>query len=205
MMIIIRMLMPSKPKITMMVASTIYHFEDQIEQFCAILNGYGYEVWNSHIGTIPQHPSKSNKEICIDAAKNCDVFLGIVRPFYGTGKIGERSITHEEFRAAFSNPKPRWAMVHRDVTFARSLLKPYMFRKSDGARTKFRLKRNPVLDDLRVIDLYHDAIQNHLPPEERKGHWVQEFYRLPEALTYLATQFEDTKRIRKICEEMKKP
>jgi hypothetical protein len=115
-----------------------------------------------------------------------------------------RSITHEEFRAAFANPKPRWAMVHRDVIFARQLLKPYMFKKN-GDRTKFRLKTNPVLDDLRVIDLYHDAIQNHLPPKNRIGHWVQEFYRTPEVLSYLASHFEDVNRIRKICEEMKKP
>ena len=194
--------MARKGKLKLMVASTVYHFEDQICQICAILQGFGYEVWNSHLGTVPQHPGKSNKDICIEAARQCDIFLGIVRPFYGSGKIGEWSITHEEFRAAFSLPKPRWAMVHRDVTFARQLLRPYMYTRK-GERTKFRLKKNPVLDDLRVIDLYHDAILNDLPPADRKGHWVQEYFRMPEILTYLDSQFGDADRVRRICEDMR--
>jgi hypothetical protein len=92
-------------------------------------------------------------------------------------------------------------MAHRDVTFSRQLLKPYMFNR-DGERTKFKLKKNPVLDDLRVIDLYNDAIQNDVPVANRRGHWVQEFYRLPEVLLYLEKQFKDVDRIRRICREM---
>ncbi len=92
--------MPAKPKLKVMVASTVYHFEDQLNQICAVLNGFGYEVWNSHIGTIPVHPGSSNLENCVAAARDCDIFLGIIRPFYGSGRIGARSITHEEFREA---------------------------------------------------------------------------------------------------------
>ena len=187
-----------------MVASTVYHFEDQLTQICGVLSGFGYEVWNSHIGTIPQHFGRSNQQICVSAANNCDVFLGFIRPFYGSGRIGQRSITHVEFRAAIRRGKPRCFMAHRDVTFARQLLKPYMFKK-DGERTKFKLKRNPVLDDLRVIDLYNDAIQNDVPVVDRRGHWVQEFHRLPEVLTYIQNQFGDVNRIRQVCREMRNP
>ena len=187
-----------------MVASTVYYFEDQITQIYGVLSGFGYEIWNSHMGTIPQHPAHSNLQNCVAAVRNCDVFLGFVRPFYGSGTIGERSITHEEFREAMARPKPRWLMVHRDVTFARQLLKPYMFKR-DGERTKFKLRKNPVLDDLRVIDLYHDAIQNDVPPPDRRGHWVQEFYRMADVLAYLEFQFKDEGRIRRICEEMRTP
>jgi hypothetical protein len=196
--------MPANRKPKLMVASTVYFFEDQIVQICGILSGYGYEVWNSHIGTIPQHAGRSNQQICVDAAKNCDVFLGFIRPFYGSGRIGPRSITHEEFRAAIRKRKPRWFMAHRDVTFSRQLLKPYMFNR-DGERTKFKLKTNPVLDDLRVIDLYNDAIQNDVPVANRRGHWVQEFYRIPEVLLYIEKQFKDVDRIRRICREMRTP
>lgn len=191
-----------KPKL--MVASTVYYFEDQIVQICGVLAGFGYDVWNSHIGTIPQHAGRSNQQICVDAAKNCDVFLGFIRPFYGSGKIGTRSITHEEFRTAIGERKPRWFMAHRDVTFSRQLLKPYMFNRK-GEPTKFKLKENPVLDDLRVIDLYNDAIQNDVPVANRRGHWVQEFYRLPEVLFYVEKQFKDVDRIRRICREMRTP
>ena len=194
--------MPQKPKLKLMIASTVYHFEDQLNQICAVLSGFGYEVWNSHLGTVPVHPGRSNLENCTAAARDCDLFLGLIRPFYGSGKIGTRSITHEEFRAAVKHSRPRWFMVHRDVTFARQLLKPYLW-KHDGSRTRFKLKKNPVLDDLRVLDLYHDAIQNELPAADRKGHWAQEFYRMPEVLSYLDSQFKDMNRIRSICDEMK--
>lgn len=196
--------MAAKPKLKVMVASTVYNFEDQLTQICAVLTGFGYQVWNSHIGTIPVHPGKSNLENCVTAARDCDLFLGIVRPFYGSGRIGASSITHEEFREAVRLGKPRWFLVHRDVTFARQLLKPYMY-KADGSLSSFKLKKNAVLDDLRVIDLYHDAIQIAVPAADRKGHWAQEFYRLPEALNYLDTQLKDIKHIRSICEEMKNP
>lgn len=37
-----------------------------------------------------------------------------------------------------------------------------------------------MLSDLRIIDLYEDAIMDHrlpeaVPPDERKGNWVQKF------------------------------
>jgi hypothetical protein len=196
--------MPGNRKLKLMVASTIYHFENEIALICAVLSGFGYEVWNSRIGTIPQHPGRSNQRICVDAAKNCDVFLGFIRPFYGSGKIGKRSITHEEFRAAIRRRKPRWFMAHRDVTFSRQLLKPYMFKRN-GDRTKFKLKENPVLDDLRVIDLYNDAIQNNVSAARRRGHWVQDFYQLLEVLFYIEKQFKDVGRIRRICRQMRTP
>jgi len=196
--------MAAKPKLKIMVASTVYNFEDHLTQICAVLKGFGYQVLNSHIGTIPVDPGKSNLETCVAAARDCDLFLGIVRPYYGSGRIGATSITHEEFREAIRLKKPRWFLVHRDVTFARQLLKPYMYKK-DGSRLKFKLKKNSVLDDLRVIDLYHDAIQNDIPAMDRKGHWAQEFYRLPDALDFLDSQFKDIKRVRAICEGMKTP
>jgi len=196
--------MPAKPKLKIMVASTVHHFEDQLKKICAVLSGFGYEVWNSHIGTIPVYPGHSNLDNCIAAVRSCDVFLGIVRPYYGSAVIGNRSITHEELLEAVRHGRPRWFLVHRDVTFTRQLLKPHMFRR-DGTRTKFKLRKNPVMDGLRVIEMYNDAIQNDVPPEDRRGHWAHEFYLWPEALDYLNCQFKDTKRIRLICKEMNTP
>jgi hypothetical protein len=165
-----------------MVASTVYNFGDQLTQICGVLTGFGYQVWNSHLGTIPVHPGLSNLDNCITAVRNCDVFLGIIRPSYGSGIVGPRSITHEEFREAVGLAKPRWFLVHRDVICTRLLLRRYMFKR-DRTRTKFKLKENPIIDDLRVIDLYNDAIQDDVfPVANRRGHWVQEFYRLPEVL-----------------------
>jgi hypothetical protein len=89
-----------------MVASTVYYFQDQLKQICGVLSGFDYEVWNSHIGTIPVDPGLSNLENCVIAARNCDVFLGIVRPFYGSGVVGDRSIMHEECLEAVRLKKP---------------------------------------------------------------------------------------------------
>jgi Domain of unknown function (DUF4062) len=195
--------MSASPKLKLMIASTVYNFEDQLRQICAVLGGFGYDIWNSHIGTIPVNPKFSNLENCMRAARDCDLFLGIVRPFYGSGLIGQRSITHEEFRVAIKRKKPRWFLVHHDVTFTRQLLKAHMFRPN-GARTAFKLKRNPVLDDLRVIDLYNDSIQSNVPPSKRKGHWTQEYIHIQEALQYIDSQFKDVRRIRRIRREMDK-
>jgi hypothetical protein len=184
-----------------MVASTVYNFTDQLRQICATLSGFGYEVWNSHLGTFPVHPGKSNLENCLAAVRHCNAFLGIVRPNYGSGKIGDRSITHDECREAIRLKKPRWFVAHRDVTAARQLLMPYMFRP-DGKRTRFKLKRNPIIDDLRVIDLYNDTILSDVKPAKRIGHWTQEYHRLQDLLVYLETQFKDVKHVRKICTDM---
>lgn len=188
-------------KPTLMVASSVYNFENELVQICGILRAFGYEVWNSHLGTIPVHPARSNLENCVAAVDQCDAFFGIIRPSYGSGKIGDRSITHEEFRAACARSKPRWCMVHHDVVTARQLLRPYMFKRN-AERTRFRLRRNPVLDDLRVIDLYHDALQNDVEPIKRKGHWVQPFFGIGDVFTFLDSQFGDVETIRTICREM---
>lgn len=190
--------MPKKSNLKLMVASTVYHFEDQIDRICAVLAGYGYTVWNSHQGTIPTDPRLSNLDNCVAAARSCDLFLGVIRPFYGSGVVGATSITHEEFRAALGAGKPHWFLVHRNVTLARQLLKPYMFNK-DGSPTGFQFKKTAVLDDVRVLDIYNDAIGAGTPVGERTGNWVHEFWQEKEILQFLEAQFQDINRIRAIC------
>lgn len=193
------------PKPRILVASTVYNFEDQLSQVCGVLTGFGYDVWNSHIGTIPVNPGLSNSQSCLAAVDECDLFLGIIRPTYGSGVVGERSITHDECLRAIEKSKPRWFMVHHDVAFARQLLKPYLFDDHGQLNTAFNFQKTRVLDDRRVIDLYNDALQSDVPVEERRGHWVQEFYRQPELLSFVNSQFADLARIRTICEEMSQP
>jgi hypothetical protein len=187
-----------------MVASTVYQFEDHLTQICGVLKGFGFEVWNSHLGTIPVHPGRSNLENCLQAVRDCDLVVGIIRGNYGSGIVGPRSITHEEISLAVGLVKPRWFLVHENVTLARQLLKPYMFKRN-GTATKFKLKKNSVIDDLRVIAMYNDAIQSGIAVNKRKGHWVQQFSRQQDALDHLNIQFKDMKRIRQICAEMTPP
>lgn len=145
-------------------------------------------------------------DICLDAVRECDLFLGIIRPIYGSGIVGPRSITHEEMRLAVSLNKPRWFLVHDHVTFTRQLLRPYMKLKDGKPRKKpFRFQPTKVFDDLRVLEMYDDVNQANVPINLRTGHWVQEFHKLGEAMTYLQTQFADSERIRQVVEEMKAP
>ncbi len=44
-------------KPTLMVASSVHNFENELVRICGILRGFGYEVRNSHLGTIPVHPA----------------------------------------------------------------------------------------------------------------------------------------------------
>ncbi|MBI1851995.1 MAG: DUF4062 domain-containing protein [Planctomycetes bacterium] len=178
-----------------MVASTVYGFEDQLNQICSTLDQFGYDVWNSHKGKIPVHPHKSNLENCLAAVQDCDVFFGIIRTSYGSSGRGVRSITHEEIAESVRLKKPRWFTADRDVDVARRLLKPYMFR-SDGTRTAFKLLKNDVLSDLRVIDMYNDAARDH---------WVHAFRSFEDALVFVDTQFKDEARVRRICREMASP
>jgi len=192
-----------KPKLKIMVASTIYGFEDQLSQICATLERYGYKVLNSHVRKIPTDSSKSNLENCLLTVESCDLFFGIIRPQYGSGKIGEISITHAEMRKAIELKKPRWFVAHRDITVARQLLRQYMFTKKKIPKKGFKYTPTSIMDDIRVVDLYNDAILNDVPPADRKGHWVDEYFRLDDILQCIETQFKDTRRIRKIVEQMK--
>jgi len=83
-------------KIKIMVGSTVYGFEDQLSQIVAQLQLLDYDVLNSYNGSIKVNPKLSNLDNCLNAIKECDLFLGIIRPYYGTGNIGEKNTTFEE-------------------------------------------------------------------------------------------------------------
>ena len=178
-----------------MVGSTVYGFEDQLSQIVAQLNLLGYNVLNSHIGSIKVNPHLSNLENCLNAVEKCDLFLGIIRPYYGTGNIDEKNITFEEIKKAIELKKPYWFLVHRDVVFARLL-----FDKMEIKREEIVIKRNSFFDK-RTIDIYEYVIKNHEPVVLRNGNWAQEFYRLDELMTYIVTQFSDKKFVSNIINE----
>jgi hypothetical protein len=178
-------------KIKIMVASTVYNFEDNISTICAELTTLGYQVINSHIGSVKVNPNLSNLKNCLNAVRECDVFLGIIRPFYGSGNIDELNITFEEIKLAMELNKPYWFLVHRDVVFARQLKKNLYFIDADGSENKdVKIKKSSVFDE-RTLDIYDHVIKEGLPIATRTGNWAQEFYRLDEALVYIKAQYED--------------
>jgi hypothetical protein len=188
-------------KIKIMVGSTVYGFEDQLSAIVAQLVTMGYEVLNSHTGRIKVDPTLSNLDNCLNAVKECDLFLGIIRPYYGTGNIGELNITFEEIKKAIELEKPYWFLVHRDVVFARQLFKK--MKPKESGKNLFdvvEVVKNPQFDP-RCLDVYDYVIKNHVPVELRNGNWAQEFYRLDEMMTYINTQFSEKEFVAKIIKK----
>lgn len=193
-------------KLKLMVSSTVYGFEDQLRQICSILQGYGYEVWNSHIKTIPVHPGRSNADNCFAAVENCDCFFGIITPRYGAVLDPDSglSITHHEITKAITLKKPCWFIAHRDIFVARQLLKQYMYL-DDGKTSNpdFQYRRTAIMEDIQLIHLYNAAIKEEVAPKDRIGHWVDEYFRIEDVFTVLETQFSDVNRIKEVIRQMK--
>jgi hypothetical protein len=160
-----------------MVGSTVQGFEDQLSQISALLDVLGYGVLNSRRGSIKVNPHLSNLENCLNAVAECDLFLGIIRPYYGSG------ITFEEIKKAIELKKPYWFLVHRDVVFAHSLFKKIKLKSGD----EIVIEEN-IFFDKRCIDMYEYVIKDNTL---RNGNWVQEFYHLGEMMQYINTQFTD--------------
>ncbi len=196
-----------------MVSSSVYHFEDQLEQISAILKKYRYRVWVSSQGTMPVAPGEHNFDACRRAVRQCDVMLGIIRGYYGSGTQArsgladeEISITHLEVREAIRLNKPRLFLVDQRVDTARQLLRPLRRHLAtalynggreqiwDPAANPFR--HNPVLDDLRILDMYEEALQSETPLPDRKSHWCQTYHSLPDIQRFLEAQFRDQNRLR---------
>jgi hypothetical protein len=189
---------PSKLKL--MVSSTVYGLEGFLDQVFAILEGYGYEVWMSHKGTIPTNPKRTAFTNCLEAVNVCDAFLGIITGNYGSG-VGpnQRSIAHREIVRAVSQKKLRWFLVHHDVVVARQLLRQFRLDEK-GAKKTLVFKRTAVLEDIRVLEMYESAIRHNLPLSKRAGNWVQEYSSHSDAMRFIESQFREPSRIRQLIE-----
>jgi hypothetical protein len=193
-----KQLIQNNRKFKIMVGSTVYGFEDQLSQIVATLNMLGYDVLNSHYGSIKVNPHLSNLDNCLNAIKECDLFLGIIRPFCGTGNIGEKNITFEEIKEAVRLKKPYWFLVHRDVVFTRQLFKKIKLKSGD----EIIVKDNRLFDKL-SIEMYEFVIKNHVPVTLRNGNWAQEFYRMDDMMTYILAQFADKDFINEVMNQTK--
>lgn len=184
----------SKPKLTVLVSSTVYGIEELLDRVYTLLTSYGYEVWMSHKGTVPVRSDRTAFENCLAVVDKCDLFLGIITPHYGSGqdpqKPDEPSITHQEMRRAIELKKPRWILAHDHVVFARGLLTNLGFKGKAG-RQKLTLQKRPILDDLRILDLYEEATidAEDTPLADRDGNWVQKFHNTEDGSLFVGSQF----------------
>lgn len=190
-----------RPKI--LVSSVVYGYEDLLETTYALLESFGYDVLMSHKGTIPVDPEVSAMESCLTAVDDCDLFLGLILPKYGSGKESRDglSITHREALRAIELNKPRWFLVHEHVAIARELLGPYRDPAKEGfqLRPEIPFQKTAILDSLRVLELYEAAIRRDVPDvAQRRGNWVQPFGPDDDARLFATAQF---RRYREVAEK----
>ena len=181
---------PKRKQLVIMVSSTVYGIEELLEKVYGVLTGYGYDVWMSHKGTVPVWPNLTAFQNCLRAVENCDLFLSIITPQYGSGKEKKDalSITHQELLKAIELNKPRWILAHDYVPFSRTLLRGLGFDTAQK-RSALQLKPTPLIDDLRIIDMYEAAIRHELNLRDRTGNWVQKFVSPDDALLFASAQF----------------
>ena len=193
--------MENQTKPVVMVSSTVYGIEELLDRIYTLLVTFGYEVWMSHKGTMPVFSNLTAFENCIRAVEKCDLFLGIITSHYGSGILSDDiSITHKELRKAIELNKPRWLLAHDHVVFARSLLKNLQYPDLKIS-PKTSLKKNPVMDDLRVIDMYEEAIQSCKPLAERPGNWVQKYQSNEDASLFVIAQFSRYQEVEEFIKE----
>ena len=195
--------MPNKnKKLTIMVSSTVYGIEELLDRIYTLLTAFGYEVWMSHKGTMPVFSNKSAFENCIRAVEKCDLFLCLITPYYGSGVDGDGlSITHQELKKAIDLKKPRWLLAHDYVVFSRKLLNDLDFKGQKG-RDRLNLKRKASsLSDLRLIDMYEDAILSQHPLRDRQGNWVQKFQTNEDAFLFATAQFSRYQEVEAFIKE----
>jgi hypothetical protein len=184
----------ARPKLKILVSSTVYGIEELLDRVYVLLTAAGYEVWMSHKGTVPVFSNRTAFENCLAAVEKCDLSLGIITPNYGSGQNpkapDEPSITHQEIQKAIALQKPRWLLAHDHVVFARLLLNNLGFKGRDGRRS-LKIRKTPILDDLRVLDLYEDATIDFpdVGLDERDGNWVQKFRTTEDGSLFAVAQF----------------
>jgi len=113
---------PYNGEYTIMVSSSVSGFEVQLGLIFTYLSELGLNVVMSKEGTLKVNPPMGAFRSCIEAAEQCDLFLGIIRKNCGSGKTDESSITFEEFKRARDCGKPCWYIIDSDIQVARMLL-----------------------------------------------------------------------------------
>lgn len=182
-----------------MISSSVYGAESLLRQTYATLRGFGYDVICSPVGTLPVNPKMTNLDNCLKAVEQCQIFIGFIRPVYGSGRDSDKdkSVSHLELEKAISLGIPRWMLAHSSVVKMRRLVRG-VFYDDKGLRNEVQFK--PLIgefDDLRVIEMYDLAADSKRkrPWSKRLNHWVHEYHYDFEALDYISAQFGKPERV----------
>lgn len=188
-----------------MISSSVHGSLSLLRQIESMLRtfksskGLRYEVICSPVGTVGVNPTESNLKNCLDAVEACDIFIGFIRPIYGSGRDSksEKSITHLELEKAIELKRPRWMLAHSSVVKMRSLIGRVYFDKKGKRNDIAFYPLKGEFDDLRVIEMYELAADSNSkkPWSQRTNHWVHEYHYDYEALDFIRAQFGDPRSI----------
>lgn len=146
-------------KPNLMVSSTVYGSEDLLDNIYLRLSKK-YNVFMSHKGTVINDSKNSCYQDCRKAVEDCDIFLGIITPSYGSGlsKSNPFSITHQEMKLAKELNKKRFYIVNDKVIFSSIFLEDMSLDidilKKNGQKAK------NLVTDLYVVKMYRDILEN---------------------------------------------
>lgn len=183
---------------SVMISSSVNGYEDQLLRIEAEFKTLGYAVVMSMSGTMKVDPRLHNFDNCMKAVEECDLFFGIIRPDCGTGRVGQESVTFQEFKHARECHKPCWYVIDNRIKAYKNLLKNLVLREHPDTKdeelnqmiTKYydrqirsRGKLPKVLDlfeskDLRQFDplcFEMEDFVNHkgMAKEEIVNNWMQ--------------------------------
>ena len=190
--------------IKVFVATTVYNFESDLNTIYELLDNLGYDVYMSHKGSFPLNSKFSNLKNCTNGVEDCDVFVGFIRPSYGSGilEIGAKSITHQEFETAFDRNIPRFILADYRVPIVRDLFRGnFTLKASADKKIKFEdvsFIDNKIMDS-RCIDMYNEAIKDkERPASKRTGNWVQSYNNINDIRLHIESQFKYPERINRL-------
>lgn len=198
-----------KPKLKVMISSSVYGANSLLRQVYATLLSFdgAYEVICSPAGTVSVNPKGSNLKSCLAAVEDCQIYIGFIRPIYGSGRdygmtsdgmrTSSKSVTHLELEKAIELDRPRWILAHSSVVKMRSLVRQVFYDKNGKRNTTEFKELKGEFDDPRVIEMYELAADSNskIPWSQRKNHWVHEYHYDFEALDFIKAQFNDPKRV----------
>lgn len=210
--------------IKVMISSTVYNFEDQIDQIDTFFQSLEYETIVSKNGSVFADPRYGNFTDCLHAVGECDVFFGIIRPNCGSGQVGDYCVTFEEFKKARELNKPSWFVVDYRVLYAKELFRILKYKNPNEGKGKLYAKLCSFIThssnkhDTRVLDLFESKNLKEFDPLcldmldfvdkkdikdywSRTNHWRQEYHRLTDITDYIRKQLGNQQKVLDVINE----
>lgn len=159
-----------------LISSTCHDLADLRNFLDLELRSYGFETVLSENGTLPVDSAKHSYENCLDAARECEITVGVIDgrfggEYQGTGK----SITQLEIETAIEAGRQVQVFARRNVLAAKEALKPYL-------TTPAAFRKSKVVEDRRVFDVVDSLTKR------TSGNWIHGFDTPQEILFILSKQ-----------------